>query len=241
MKALYAQLYSVKDAMEKNYMETLRKIGDMGYAGVEFAGYGGYDDKTLRQAMKSYGLTCVGSHVSLEALEANPYGEIEFLKNLGGKYMVCPYWKIENIEDVKRLSERINPIAQMCQKYGVKLLYHNHAHEFAKDGEVYLLDRLFDYVDPGCLYQEPDLYWIAYAGVDPLAYLEKVKERSPLVHLKQMENTITKKNVTADAGIIDLKKAMEIANNSQFIYEQETMDIDPLDAMEQSLQFMKEV
>ncbi len=90
-----------------------------------------------------------------------------------------PYYDLKTMEDVKVLAEKLNTIGEVAKSYKMKVLYHNHAHEFVKDGDAYLLDRLFDEVEAGNLYQEPDLYWVAYAGVDPLAYLEKVKDRSP--------------------------------------------------------------
>lgn len=241
MKSIYAQLYSVKDAMEKAYMQTLREIAQMGYAGVEFAGYGGFAAKDLRKSLEALNITCLSSHVPIENLEANPKGEIEFLKELGSEYIVCPYYAMHSLEDVKVLADKLSRIGEIAKDYKVKLLYHNHAHEFAKDQEAYLLDRLFDYVDSGLLYQEPDLYWVAYAGVDPLAYLEKVKDRSPIIHLKQMETMETKKNVTADAGCIDFKQAMDLADQSNFVYEQETMDMEPLEAMKRSVNYLKEV
>jgi sugar phosphate isomerase/epimerase len=241
MKPIYAQLYSVKDAMENAYMQTLREIALMGYTGVEFAGYGEFSAKELRKSLEALNITCLSAHVPLEKMEANPKGELEFLRELGSEFIVCPYYDLKTMEDVKVLAEKLNIIGEVAKSYKMKVLYHNHAHEFVKDGDAYLLDRLFDEVDAGNLYQQPDLYWIAYAGLDPLAYLEKIKDRSPIVHLKQMENMETKKNVTADAGFIDFKKATEIAANSAFIYEQETMEMDPLEAMKRSVDYLKEV
>ncbi len=241
MKSIYAQLYSVKDAMEKAYMHTLREIALMGYSGVEFAGYGGHSAKELRKALEALNITCLSSHVSIERLEENPKGEMEYLKELGSEFIVCPYYDIKTIEDVKVLAQKLNHIGEVAKNYNIKLLYHNHAHEFVKDQDTYLLDRLFENVEPGNLYQQPDLYWVAYAGIDPIQYLEKVKDRSPIIHLKQMENMQTKKNVTADAGVIDFKKAVETADKSAFVYEQETMDIDPLEAMKRSVNYLKEV
>ena len=241
MKSIYAQLYSVKNEMEKAYMQTLREIAHMGYTGVEFAGYGGFDAKELCKSLEALNITCISSHVPIEKLEENPKGEMEFLKELGSEFIVCPYYDMKTMEDVKVLAEKLNRIGEIGKTYNMKLLYHNHAHEFVKDGEAYLIDRLFERIDEGNLYQEPDLYWVAYAGVDPLEYLEKVKERSPVIHLKQMENMESKKNVTADAGCIDFKKAIEIAPKSFFVYEQEAMDIDPLEAMRQSVEYLKEV
>ncbi len=78
MKPIYAQLYSVKDAMENAYMQTLREIALMGYTGVEFAGYGGFSAKELRKSLEALNITCISSHVPLEKMEANPKGELEF-------------------------------------------------------------------------------------------------------------------------------------------------------------------
>jgi hypothetical protein len=64
--------------------------------------------------------------------------------------------------------------------------YHNHVFEFVQSDGAYLLDRLLDATDPALVALELDVYWAAYAGVDPAGYLRRRAGRVPLVHLKDL-------------------------------------------------------
>ncbi len=74
--------------------------------------------------------------------------------------------------------------------------------------------------------------------VNPIAYLSKHVNRIPIIHLKQMENPDTKKNVPAPDGYIDMAKIMIIAPNAHYVYEQEYSDTIMKD-MEKSLKHLK--
>src|SRR5512142_3076412 len=59
------QLYTVRDELAKDFPGTLEKVAKMGYAGVEFAGYGGLSASDLKGHLERLGLMPVGSHVGL--------------------------------------------------------------------------------------------------------------------------------------------------------------------------------
>ena len=50
------QLYSVRDAMQEDVRGTLKKIADMGYKYVEFAGFFGHTAEEIRQMLDETGL-----------------------------------------------------------------------------------------------------------------------------------------------------------------------------------------
>jgi sugar phosphate isomerase/epimerase len=62
------QLYTVRDETAKDFKGTLRAVAEIGYHGVEFAGYGGLDSQELAALLSEYGLKTVGSHVGLALL-----------------------------------------------------------------------------------------------------------------------------------------------------------------------------
>ncbi len=72
-----------------------------------------------------------------------------------------------------------------------------------------------------------------------MMYLEQYKDRIKIVHLKQIENMDSKKNVDASSGIIDLKLAMKATPDALHIYEQEKSDTDVMTDMGRSLEFLK--
>jgi sugar phosphate isomerase/epimerase len=68
--------------------------------------------------------------------------------------------------------------------------YHNHSFEFIRfphgEGSRTALDIIYDESDPRYLQAEIDTYWVQHGGGDPVAWIQKVKQRMPVVHLKDM-------------------------------------------------------
>lgn len=83
------QLYTVRDNTEKDFEGTLRAVAAMGYEGVEFAGYGGISAEEMKALLTELNLTAIGSHISLEQLENNLEGEIEYLKTIAPAMACC--------------------------------------------------------------------------------------------------------------------------------------------------------
>lgn len=221
---LYAQLWSVKDFAEKDFFGTLRKIAQTGYHGVEFAGYYDIPAKEMKSRLDELGLYAVSSHVGIGKIKDSLDAEIEYLNTLGSKYLVCPSADISTVEKAKIFAGLFNEAGEKCRKAGLVFAYHNHAHEFNPDNGQYPLEVLFDCVDTNLVKQQPDIYWVAYAGLNPVEYIEKHKDRCPIIHLKQLKDHETKKNVDAASGIIDFFKVMQIADKADFVYEQEGSD-----------------
>ena len=63
------QLFTLRDEMQKDFIGTLKKVSDIGYKGVEFAGYGGLSAKELKGHLDKFGLEASGSHVAFDELE----------------------------------------------------------------------------------------------------------------------------------------------------------------------------
>src|SRR5437016_1962926 len=87
------ELYSVRNELPKDFVGVIEAIGKMGYQGVEFAGYHGWDKKPneLRKLLDANGLKCCGTHTALPTLEGdNLKKTIELHKTLGNKFLICP-------------------------------------------------------------------------------------------------------------------------------------------------------
>ena len=56
------QLYSIRDAMEKDMDAALKAVKEMGYDCVEFAGYFGKSAEEVKALLDKYGLECVSVH-----------------------------------------------------------------------------------------------------------------------------------------------------------------------------------
>ena len=238
MNKINAQLWSVRDFTAKDFFGSLEKLSKMGYSGVEFAGYQDIAAADMKKKLDACNLTAISAHVSMDHLRNNLNREIEYLNILGAKYIVCPGAEVNNYETALKTSEIFNEIGEKCLKNGLIFAYHNHAFEFEPDHGKYPLEILYENANPKFVKQQPDLFWVAYAGIDPIEYIAKNIDRCPILHLKQIENMITKANVDAGNGMIDFKKVMEIAKNSDFVYEQEHFTGTSMESMSKSIAYL---
>lgn len=236
MKKIAAQLWSVQDYTSKDFFATLEALAKIGYSGVEFAGYGNIVANEMKRKLQELNLIALSAHVGIEKLQTQLDSEIDYLLTLGAKYIVCPGAEVNNVENALRYAEIFNKIGEKASKAGLTFAYHNHEFEFKQDQGLYPLEVLFDNVDPRFVKQQPDVFWVAYAGLDVNAYMSKNIGRCPIIHLKQLENMTTKRNVNAGDGILDFKYLMDLAPNTDFVYEQEEFESDSLESMKRSFE-----
>src|SRR5690554_8125760 len=90
MERIGLQLWSVKDACSEDFIGTLKKLSEIGYDGVEFAGFYDTPAKELKKALDEYGLKACGSHTSVSLLKDDLENVIEYNKIIGNEYIICP-------------------------------------------------------------------------------------------------------------------------------------------------------
>jgi len=232
---LALQLWSINTELEKDFYGTLKKVAEMGYKGVEFAGYGGNSAQELKVKLEEYGLISVGSHISLERIKDNLKNEIEYNLVIGSKYLTCPRANLKSYADVDNLTDILNNAATESKKYGLQIAYHNHNQEFEKIGEEYILDLLMrNTID---VVFEIDVFWVKYAGLNPVDYIQKCGKKASLIHLKQID--AAKKCVDFSNGIIDMLKVVEASKYAKyFIVEQDRFTLNPLASAKNNLAWM---
>jgi sugar phosphate isomerase/epimerase len=185
------QLYTVREEMARDFAGTLRRVAEIGYEAVElagFLGFGGLSVAEVRGLLDETGLRAASIHVGLDRLQSDLRAAIDECRGLGSAYLVLP-WLPPGQRDAAffdALAPQLNEIGGRCREHGLVFAYHNHDFEFVQSDGAYLLDRLLDATDPTLVALELDVYWAAYAGVDPASYLRQRAGRVPLVHLKDM-------------------------------------------------------
>lgn len=224
------QLYSLRDEVSKDFSSTVRRVGDLGYFGVEFAGFGGLAADEMKDLLAKSNLKAIGSHSSIQIFRETAEKELAYLKEIGAEYMVCPGAQYPNgMEDVLALCKTLNEVSEKAKAYGIKVGYHNHAHEFETIDGKYILDLIAENTNDDVIL-EVDVFWVSYAGIDPFAYIEKWGKKVELIHIKQINDD--KFNVDVEDGNIsipDLVKTAKYATN--FIVEQEQYVVSPWDSV----------
>ncbi len=238
------QLYTLRDALKEDFMGTLEKVAKIGYQGVEFAGFGGFDALELKEKLETLNLKPAGAHISLDELKNNLQEIIKYNLQLGNKYIVCPWASFTKREDYIDLAKTLDNIGKELKEADLQLCYHNHAHELELYDGAYALDLLFNQVDSEYLKAEIDTYWVTYAGLDAIEYMKKYSGRTPLIHIKDMAATKEKEFTEIGNGTIDIKAISEQAKNNGaqwLIVEQDICKINPLDSVKISFDNLKKM
>lgn len=237
------QLYTVRDQTEKDFAGVIRQVAQMGYAGVEFAGYGNLSAKEMAALLSETGLRAASTHIGIHLLDQDADREIDYCLEIGSSFLVVP-WIAEEYrsgEGVRRLAERLNTYGQRCQERGITLGYHNHDFEFKSTPEGMFLDNLMAQTDPAFVKLELDTYWAAFAGVDPTEVMRKYAGRVPLIHLKDMtpERTFTE----VGDGTLDISSyravAQEVGTQWGFV-ENDSPAIPSLESVRRSFDNLKQ-
>lgn len=212
IKRVGLQLYTVRDAMQKDVPGTLAKVAQIGYKEVEFAGYFGHSPSEIRELVKKNGLTAPSSHVAYpESMDAWKK-TVDDAKTAGHEYVTVawtPEDKRTGPDAWKRIADTYNQAGKVAKDSGLHFAYHNHDYELAKSGDVVPLDALFQNTDPALVTFEMDLYWMVHGGADPLAYMKKYRGRVAMVHVKDAKGDAAKTMTAVGQGTIDFKKIFE--------------------------------
>ena len=199
------QLYSVRDHINdgNDMLDILGKVKELGFDGVEFAGYFGLSAEQLRARCDELGLTVVGSHLGLDDFrEENLEKPLAYGKALGAKYLGVGGAPHSTYEEAKSTGDVLGAASVEARKMGMDTYYHNHTEEFAdlKDGK-----NAMDIISEGCLL-ELDMYWSFCAGINNYDYLNAHKDKIALVHIK---DGVNRKPTALGEGENDLKNIVD--------------------------------
>lgn len=181
------QLYSVRNEVEKDFSATLKKVREMNYDGVEFAGLYNHKPEEVKRMLEELGLNPVSAHVSYGEMLENPEKVMNDYKQIGCEFIAIPYMSAEyrpGSDSFAQTAENIKKLGRLANSYGLKLLYHNHDFEFQKIDGKYELDILYETIPADLLQTELDTCWVNVGGENPADYIRKYAGRSPVVHLK---------------------------------------------------------
>jgi sugar phosphate isomerase/epimerase len=242
---LSVQLWSVKDEVKADFEGTLKKLAEMGFAGVEFANeFGKFsgDAKAIRNVLDSLSLKGSGAHVSFEQLNDNNFDNtVKFYQTLGVEMLIVGWderaWHPEGVKEVVLL---LNKLSKKLAPLGLKTGFHNHDHEFDR----FQNSTYWDYIaenTPESVVLQQDVGWTTYAGKDPIAYVEKYPGRTLTTHykVKLPEGTVGKLPLIGQDTIdwLNLTKAnIAVGGTLWLVVEQEEYPngLTPLQAVETS-------
>ena len=236
------QLYTVRADCAKDFEGTVKAVAKMGYEGVEFAGYYNRKAEDIRKLLDDCGLKCAGTHTGLATLEGDKLKEtIEFNKTIGNKFLVVP-GGIPGKRSWAECGKYFSELAGKVKAEGMRVGYHNHAHEFATEGGSTHWETFFNNAGPDVVMQL-DMGNCMKGNGDPVSFLKKFPGRAVTVHMK--EHYSSEKPGVLGEGDVKWKEVIELckttAGTEWFIVEQESYPVSPLDTAQKCLEGLKKL
>lgn len=242
------QMYSLRDMTENDFPGTLRKVAELGYQAVEFAGYFGMAAGELKALLDELNLKAPSAHIGLtfddpDNLSANLAKEIEYAKELGLEYIITPWAPLPEeptLADIRELAAILEAAGRQVTAAGLKYGYHNHAFEFKLVEGKTVMDHLLELVPAEYLAAEFDLGWVHVGGQVPADYVKRYAGRIPLAHFKDFGPNASDAEV--GKGEVDLKSALDAAQEAgvrYYIVEQEGFADSSIKSVERCLDFFR--
>ena len=234
------QLYSVREELEKGFEAGVLKVAEMGYAGVEPAGFPGTTPEAAAKLFRDLGLTVCSAHVAL------PIGEtkaetLDVMNTLGSKRIVSGFGPkdYETVDAIKATCDKLNEASAVAAENGMMFGIHNHWWEYLRVGDRYAYQIALDHLAPEVFF-EVDTYWVQTAGVDPATVVRELGARAPLLHIKDGP---CKRDVPMTAvgdGVVDFHGIVEASGEAVewMIVELDSCATDMMEAVAKSCAYL---
>lgn len=243
------QLFSVRESCARDLLGTLKAIADMGYEGVEFAGYYNRTASELRRLLNEFGLEPAGTHIGVDALRENALSEtLRFCRELGVRFLIVP-WIPEDMRNSRdawlRTARFFNLVAERLRGEGMYTGYHNHVEEFKRfDGETGW--EIFAKATIPEVTLQLDVGNAMHGGAtmeQVLEYVRRFPGRTKTIHLKEFSRKDPQAILgEGEVSWADLLSAcIKVGGTEWFIVEQESYKYPPLKCVELCLKNLKSI
>src|SRR5438105_2746128 len=125
------QLYTVRDALARDFAGVVRQIADIGYVGVEPFGFSGTTPREAGQLFRELGLQVPGAHTAMPLDERQnqvldtvaAFGCSRIVSGLGPDHF-------GTLDQIKRSCDQFNQADAVAVAHGLTFGIHNHWWEF---------------------------------------------------------------------------------------------------------------
>lgn len=235
---LAVQLYTLREDYSngKEFLEILEKVKEIGFDGVEFAGYAGLEPEVIKAKLDELGLVAVGCHMRIENYEDEKLEEsIKLGKALGMKYMGVGGADHSTKEEVDKLVDVFSKANERGKDEGIKFYYHNHTEEFENeiDGKL-IMDRIAEGA-----YLEIDTYWSYCGGADNYKYITEHKDDIILLHVKDGIDRHPMALGEGDNDLLSVFKAAKDSGMEWLVLENDDPKPNGIDDITRSMAYFK--
>jgi sugar phosphate isomerase/epimerase len=235
-------LYTVREQAAEDLGATLQRIADIGFTQVEPYGFVNFGP-ALGEALRASGLRAPTTHQGfIGQSDADLDGIFSRAAALGIDTVIDPHVpaeKWQNAEDVRATADALNAAAAVAARHGVRIGYHNHAHEIeSKIDGVTALEYFARLLDDAVVL-EVDTYWVAVGGEDPVALLGRLGNRVAAIHVKDGSGTAdVTEQVAVGSGTLPIADIVAAVPDALRVVELDDSHGDRFEAIAESYSFL---
>lgn len=235
------QLYTLREALAQDFTGVIRKVATLGYVGVETAGVYGGSPQSGARLFKDLGLRVCSAHLPL------PLGDhqnevLDTAATLGCNRIVLGGTPrdLKTVAQVKRACDSFNEANAVAQAHGLSFGLHNHWWEFERveDGRT-VFQVMQEVLTPTVVF-ELDVYWAQTGGIDPVAWVQALGRRAPLLHIKDGPCVVDEPMTAVGEGQVDIPAVVRAgaATTDWLIVELDACATDMLEAVQKSYHYL---
>jgi len=183
------QTYTIREYLKTpgEIKASFKRLKDMGFDMIQLSGLGPIGADELAAIMREHDIKAAGSHTAWEEISDNTLLEksIKDHKKWGCEQIgvgMKPSLYPDTYEGYTDFINKVNEICGRLEKEGLYFGYHNHELEFMRFNGLCALDRMIAEC-PKCEFTL-DVFWVQAGGKNPLEYIDKLKNRIRILHLK---------------------------------------------------------
>jgi len=203
LKPIGLQLYTVRETAARDFPGTLRRVAEIGYKGVEFAGLHGHKPDEIAAIVKDLDLQVTSSHTALPTRE-NVQQVVDTELALGNRRVISGFGPndLKTVDMCKAAAARFAEAGELLKPHGMTFGFHNHWWEFFTVDGKSAYDILMAEA-PG-VFSELDVYWAAYGKADPIEVVRAYSPRIPLLHIKDGTLKEDAPHTAVGDGVLDM-------------------------------------
>jgi sugar phosphate isomerase/epimerase len=257
------------------------QVAEIGFREVELSNLFGKTPAELAAAASRAGVKIASLHLPLIAMggpgslsmASEPARIGEVMGTLGARWAIVPILMIPSTyrpkpgermetglgraiaeagEDIwKQTAAALNTKAAALRPLGVGVAYHNHNLDFAPIGKTTGWDILMRETEADLVKFEIDVGWVELAGIDPVRFLDSVRGRVRLIHVRDMVRDkpqsfeISMNSPVVGSGRLDWARILPAARRAgarHFIVEQEvTAGMSRAEALKRSFDYLSQL
>jgi sugar phosphate isomerase/epimerase len=235
------QLYTVREALARDFAGVMQRIAAAGYVGVEPAfGHLGTSVAEAANLFKTLGLEIPSAHVPL------PIGEnrdrvLDFMAAMGSARIVSGRGpdQFASLDLIRQTCNLFNQAQTVAAEAGLSFAIHNHWWEFLQVEGRYAYQVMMEFLDPAIQF-EIDVYWVQVAGLDPVQIVAEFAQRTPLIHVKDGPAVQGEPMVAVGKGSLDIPAIVRAGQGTAewLIVELDACETDMLQAVEESYTYL---